>query len=35
MLHEGNILIEGTLEDLKQSENELVSKFVHESEEVS
>jgi len=35
MLHEGNILIEGTLEDLKQSDNALVSEFVRESEEVS
>jgi len=35
MLHEGDILIEGTLEDLKQSENPFVSKFVRESEEVS
>lgn len=35
LLHEGSILMEGTLEDLKQSDDPFVSKFVNESGEVS
>lgn len=35
MLNKGNIVIEGTLEDLKQSNDPFVSKFMHESGEVS
>ncbi len=31
MINEGNILIEGTLEDLKRSDDPIVSKFVHEA----
>jgi phospholipid/cholesterol/gamma-HCH transport system ATP-binding protein len=34
MLNEGNIVIEGTLEELKRSKNPFVSKFVRESGEV-
>jgi len=34
MLNEGNILIEGTLEDLKRSGDPIVSKFVQEGREV-
>jgi phospholipid/cholesterol/gamma-HCH transport system ATP-binding protein len=34
LLNEGSIVIEGTLEDLKQSNDEFVSKFMHESGEV-
>jgi phospholipid/cholesterol/gamma-HCH transport system ATP-binding protein len=35
MLNEGSIVIEGTLEDLKQSNDPFVSKFMRESGEVS
>jgi phospholipid/cholesterol/gamma-HCH transport system ATP-binding protein len=35
LLDQGNIVIEGTLEDLKQSDHPVVSKFIHESGEVS
>jgi phospholipid/cholesterol/gamma-HCH transport system ATP-binding protein len=34
MLNEGNILIEGTLDDLKQSDDAFVSQFIQECEEV-
>jgi phospholipid/cholesterol/gamma-HCH transport system ATP-binding protein len=34
MINEGNILIEGTLEDLKRSDDPIVSKFVQEGGEV-
>ena len=34
MINEGNILIEGTLEDLKRSDDPIVSKFVQEGREV-
>ena len=34
MINEGNILIEGTLEDLKRSDDPIVSKFVQECREV-
>lgn len=34
MLNEGRILIEGTLGDLRQSDDLLVSKFIHEHKEV-
>lgn len=34
MLNEGKILIEGAFEDLKQSDDPLVSKFIHEHREV-
>ena len=30
LLHEGNILIEGTFEDLRHSEDPFVSKFLRE-----
>ena len=35
MLDEGRIVIEGTLEDLRQSDNPMVSKFMHEPGEVN
>jgi len=35
MLNEGSIVIEGTLEDLKQSKDPFVSKFMRESGEVT
>ena len=35
ILNEGSIVIEGTLEDLKQSNDPFVSKFMHESGEVT
>jgi phospholipid/cholesterol/gamma-HCH transport system ATP-binding protein len=35
LLNEGSIVIEGTLEDLKQSNDPFVSKFMHESGEVT
>ena len=34
MLNEGNILIEGTLDDLKQSDDAFVSQFIQECQEV-
>ena len=34
MLNEGNILVQGTLEDLKRSDDPIVSKFVQEGREV-
>ena len=35
MLNEGNIVIEGTLEDLKHSNDPFVSEFMRESGEVT